>query len=91
VPINRLRLITFIHSLFKYFHAYAWYKCPVCLIWKNQPRDIVEHVIMEHPGQRNTTVLECANCQKGHPVDNFKKHALKCFKREIGIKLSLRR
>ena len=61
----------------KFKHAFDWYQCPSCNIWRNRPCDIVTHCAEVH----TDTDLEvlCPCCKVHINVREIEGHSLKCF------------
>ena len=58
-------------------HAFDWYQCPSCNIWRNRPGDIAMHCAEVH-GEREAELL-CPCCKVRINVIKIEEHSLKCF------------
>ena len=63
-------------SHLRYHHFMAKYSCELCSYSGNFPRDIVEHVMADHPG---TEIVKCLGCKQlinfGGDPQTFQDHA----------------
>ena len=59
-------------------HAFDWYQCPLCRIWRNQPSEIISHCREVHNCGEDLELI-CSCCKEGVNVNEFEMHALKCF------------
>ena len=60
-------------------HAFDWYQCPLCRIWRNQPSEIISHCKEIHDSMSNDLEVICSCCKKGISGNEFEMHALTCF------------
>ena len=58
-------------------HAFDWYQCPICSVWRTQPSELTSHCQEMHC---NAGIdLECPCCKSRVSVLQFEEHTLKCF------------
>ena len=58
-------------------HAFCWYQCPSCNIWRNRPCDIATHCTEVH-GDTELEVL-CPCCKLHINAKNIEDHSPRCF------------
>ena len=59
-------------------HAFDWYQCPMCQIWRNRPHEIISHCKEIHDKVEDLEFI-CPCCKMGVKGNEFEMHALKCF------------
>ena len=58
-------------------HAFDWYQCPVCNIWRSLPSEITSHCQQVHG--RVDLDLKCPCCKLNITLSQFEEHTLRCF------------
>ena len=58
-------------------HAFDWYMCPGCMVWRNRPEDILSHCNNYHSGKQFE--FKCACCGKKFSGSEFEEHVNTCF------------
>lgn len=61
-------------------HYFSWYHCPVCLLWKNQVNDIVNHARDQHH-DNGQLLIKCPNCEQDLLSSSLTTHVQRCLKR----------
>ena len=60
-------------------HYYSWFQCPVCLLWKNRVRDIVDHIVEKHPDKEGV-LINCIDCGQHLSSSTLLVHVQSCLK-----------
>ena len=58
-------------------HAFDWYQCSECKIWRNQPSDIISHCDELHEGVDTEHMCPC--CKTSIRSKELEEHCLSCF------------
>ena len=58
-------------------HAFDWYQCPICNVWRTQPSELTSHCQEMHANVGLD--LECPCCKSSITFLQFQEHTLKCF------------
>ena len=58
-------------------HAFDWYQCPSCNIWRNTPSQMVAHCTENHADMSLEIVCPC--CKVQISIKELEVHSLKCF------------
>ena len=61
----------------KLTHAFDWYQCPECKIWRNQPGDIIYHCNEVHAGVKLKLICPC--CKMLIDSEKLEEHSPSCF------------
>ena len=69
---------------FKLKHAFDWYQCSECKIWRSQPGEIISHCEELHEGIDTEHVCPC--CKKSIRSEELEEHCLSYFLTEYSKK-----
>ena len=61
----------------KFKHAFDWYQCQQCSIWRNLPSEMVSHCKDVHNGVDTEHVCPC--CKTSCSTEKLEEHCQSCF------------
>ena len=74
---SKFRTSAFMILHLKLKHAFDWFQCPQCNIWRNLPGEIISHCIDKHNDMDLEVVCPC--CKMSFSTATLEEHSQLCF------------